>query len=88
MRVAARPAARGVGVLVALNDKMNAARDVTKTSNYRVQMFVSGDFGILGCADADLVEFYRKPLRRAAPDIETVTFYLHCHTLFATKYTL
>jgi len=84
VRVAACPAARVIDVLAVLN----AARDVTKTSNYRVQMFVSGDFGILGCADADLVEFYRKPLRRAAPDIETVTFYLHCHTLFATKYTL
>jgi L-asparaginase len=70
VRVAASPEARGMGVLVVLNDEINAARDVTKTSNYRVQTFVSRDFGILGYADADLVRFYRKPLRRAAPETE------------------
>ncbi len=70
VRVAAAPAARGLGVLVVLNDEINAARDVTKTSNYRVQTFVTRDFGQLGYADGDSVEFYRKPLRRAAPDTE------------------
>jgi len=69
-RVAGSPKARGMGVMVVLNDEINAARDVAKTSNYRVQTFVSRDFGLLGYADADKVQFYRKPLRRTAPDTE------------------
>ncbi|HEY1412502.1 MAG TPA: asparaginase [Rhodopila sp.] len=70
VRVAGAPDAHGMGVMVVLNDEINAARDVTKTSNYRVQTFVSRDLGILGYADADAVKFYRKPLRRAAPETE------------------
>ncbi len=69
-RVAGSPQARGMGVMVVLNDEINAARDVAKTSNYRVNTFVSRDFGLLGYADADKVQFYRRPLRRAAPDTE------------------
>lgn len=70
VRVAACSAARGMGVLVVLNDEINAARDVTKTSNYRVQTFISRDVGMLGYADGDRVAFYRKPIRRSAPDTE------------------
>jgi L-asparaginase len=70
VRVAGSPQARGMGVMVVLNDEINAARDVAKTSNYRVQTFVSRDFGLLGYADADVVKFYRRPLRRCAPDTE------------------
>lgn len=53
VRVAADPAARGRGVLVVLNDTVHAARDVTKTSTYRLQAFRSPDAGPLGYADAD-----------------------------------
>jgi L-asparaginase len=70
VRVAGSPDARGMGVLVVLNDEINGARDVTKTSNYRVQTFITRDFGILGYADADRVKFYRKPLQVGAPDTE------------------
>ena len=70
VRVAGSPAARGLGVLVVLNDEISAARDVTKTSNYRVQTFRTPNFGLLGYADGDAVAFYRKPLRRCAPDTE------------------
>lgn len=70
VRVAACPGARGLGVLVVLNDEINAARDVAKTSNFRVQTFKSRDFGVLGYADGDTVEIYRKPVRRTAPDTE------------------
>jgi L-asparaginase len=68
--VAGSSEARGMGVMVVLNDEINAARDVTKTSNFRVQTFVSRDFGILGYADADLVKLYRRPLRVSAPETE------------------
>ncbi len=68
IRVAASPEARGMGVLVVLNDEIQAARDVTKTSTTRLQTFRSADFGVLGHADGDAVAFYRRPLRRCYPD--------------------
>lgn len=68
IRVAACPDARGMGVLVVLNDEIQAARDVTKTSTTRLQTFRSADFGVLGHADGDAVAFYRRPLRRCYPD--------------------
>ncbi len=70
VRVAASPQARGMGVLVVLNDEINAARDVAKTSTMRLQAFQSPDFGMLGQADGDRVTFYRRPVRRCAPDTE------------------
>jgi L-asparaginase len=70
IRVAASAEARGMGVLVVLNDEIQAAREVTKTSTLRLQTFRSPDFGVLGHADGDAVVFYRRPLRRCAPDTE------------------
>ena len=69
-RVAASPEARGMGVLVVLNDEIHAARSVTKTSTHRLQTFRSADFGALGHADGDAVVFYNRPVRRAYPDTE------------------
>ena len=68
IRTAASDAARGMGVLVVLNDEIQAAREVTKTSTLRLQSFRTPDFGVLGHADGDRVAFYRAPLRRRAPD--------------------
>jgi L-asparaginase len=70
IRVAASPDARGMGVLVVLNDEIHAAREVTKTSTLRLQTFRTPDFGVLGHADGDAVVFYRRPVRRCAPDTE------------------
>ena len=70
IRVAACPESRGMGVLVVLNDEIQAARDVTKTATLRLQTFRTADFGVLGHADADAVVFYRRPLRRCYPDTE------------------
>ena len=64
VRVAATPAAGGMGVLHVMNDTINPARDVTKTIAYRVQTFESTDLGPIGYADADMIAFYRAPLRR------------------------
>ncbi len=68
IRTAASPDARGMGVLVLLNDEIHAAREVTKTSTFRLQTFRSPDFGVLGHADGDAVAFYRRPIRKTAPD--------------------
>jgi len=70
VRVAASEEARGLGALVLLNDEIQAAREVTKTSTGRMQTFRSADFGVLGQADGDRLAWYRKPLRRLAPDTE------------------
>jgi L-asparaginase len=70
LRVAGAAEARGKGVLVVLNDEIHAARDVVKTSTYRVQTFRSLDFGALGHVDGDGVHFYRAPLRRHTPDTD------------------
>ncbi|MEM5343404.1 asparaginase [Paraburkholderia azotifigens] len=70
IRVATMNEARGAGVLVVLNDEIHSARDVTKTSTYRLQTFRSPDFGVLGHCDADEVAFYRQPVRRHAPNTE------------------
>src|ERR1700686_149316 len=68
LQVAGAPEARGLGVLVVLNNEINAARDVVKTSTYRVQTFRSFDFGALGHVDGDGVQFYRAPLKLHMPD--------------------
>jgi L-asparaginase len=63
-RVAATPEARGKGVLVVLNDEINAARDVTKTDALRLQTFQSRVYGPLGVVDSDRVVFGRDVLKR------------------------
>ena len=70
VRTAASPQSRGRGVLVLLNDEIQAAREVTKTSNWRMQTFRTLDFGVLGHADADRIAYYRRPEHRHMPDAE------------------
>lgn len=64
VRAAAAPESRGRGVLVVLNDEINAARDVTKTNTYRAETFRSGELGFLGYVDPDRVAYYRAPDKR------------------------
>ena len=64
VRVAASPEARDMGVLIMLNDEINAARDTTKSNTYRMDTFVARDFGPLGYADSDGIVFYRRPIYR------------------------
>ncbi len=63
-RVAADPAARGRGVMVVLNDEINAAREATKTDALRLHTFQTRGYGLLGVVDADRVVFYRKVEKR------------------------
>lgn len=63
VRTVLSPDARGMGVLLVMNEEIHAAREVTKTSTWRLQTFKTPDFGALGHADADAVVFYRRPLR-------------------------
>lgn len=70
VRTAVSPQARGLGVLVVLNDEIQPARDVTKSSTLRLETFQSRDLGMLGYADPDEIMIYRTPTRRHAPDTE------------------
>ena len=64
VRVAARPDARDLGVLVVMNDELIAAFEVTKTHTEKTDTFQSRDFGPLGLVDKDRVIVMRKPARR------------------------
>lgn len=55
VRTAASPQARGLGVLVVLNDEINAAREVTKTHSANPDTFCAPAWGPLGYADSDRV---------------------------------
>jgi L-asparaginase len=63
-RVAADPASKNKGVLVVLNDEINAAREVTKTDALRLHTFQTRGYGVLGVVDSDRVAYYREVLRR------------------------
>ena len=50
---------KGRGVLVVLNDEINAAREVTKTHTMSLDTFKSLEFGPLGIVDSNHVIYYR-----------------------------
>ena len=47
------------GVLVVLNDEINAARDVVKSDSGKTDTFITPAYGLLGTIDPDKVIFYR-----------------------------
>ena len=51
--------ARNKGVLVVMNNEVNAASEVTKTNTLSLNTFKSPEFGPLGIVDSDEVIFYR-----------------------------
>jgi L-asparaginase len=62
--VAASAAASGQGVLVAFNNQIHGARDVTKTSTYSSAAFSSPEVGALGWVQDGHVAFERQVVRR------------------------
>ncbi|MEY2615514.1 MAG: hypothetical protein QOH78_1287 [Verrucomicrobiota bacterium] len=62
--IAGSKEAVGKGVLVCLNDQINAARDVTKTNTSTADTFKSPELGILGYIQGNRVAFYRLPARK------------------------
>jgi len=83
LKICRSPCARDKGVLVALNEHINAAREATKTHTVNVQTFESGLWGDLGGVVNDRVTFHRAPLRRLhiplrtrqLPTVEIVSMY-------------
>ena len=64
VRVAVDAGARGLGVLVVMNDQLIAAAEATKTHTESVDSFQSRDFGPLGMVDKDRVLVARRPVKR------------------------
>jgi L-asparaginase len=83
VRIATDPASAGKGAVLAMNNQINAARDVAKTHTTNVETFQSGQWGLLGAVDPDRVVWARAPLRRqhvpvrsdAMPPVEIVAMY-------------
>jgi L-asparaginase len=63
VRVAVDPQARGLGVIVAMNDLLIAAAEATKTHTESTDTFQSRDFGPLGIVDKDRVIITRRPVQ-------------------------
>ncbi|HEX3443076.1 MAG TPA: type II asparaginase [Chthoniobacterales bacterium] len=68
--IAGSKEAVGKGVLVCLNDQINAARDVTKTNTSTADTFKSPELGVLGYIQGDRVVFYRLAARKHTQDSE------------------
>lgn len=59
VRVACCDEATNKGVLIVMNDEIDAARDVVKADSGKTNSFISPSYGILGLIDPDKVIFYR-----------------------------
>jgi len=56
------------GTVLMLGDEFHAARDVTKTSSYRMDTFQTRELGVLGWVDGTNIKVGRAPARVAACD--------------------
>jgi L-asparaginase len=74
VRAAAAPASRGRGTLVLMDDRLFAAREVTKTNTTRVETFQAPEHGPLAIVDHDTIFYNRaRPTRHPAFDLSNVT---------------
>jgi L-asparaginase type II len=70
VQVAASQEAIGKGVLVVMNDQINAAREVTKTNTTTPDTFKATELGMLGYVQGSRVAFYRQSTRKNTVDTE------------------
>jgi L-asparaginase len=74
VRAAAAPAARGRGAMVLMDDRLYAAREVTKTNTTRLETFQAPEHGPLAIVDHDTIFFNRaRPSAHRTFDIANVT---------------
>ena len=62
--VAADPAAKGLGVMVVLNDEIHDAHAVYKSHTTEVSTFQSGDQGLIGTVEYGTATYYRAPFTK------------------------
>lgn len=67
IRVAADPAARGLGALVVMNEEIHAARWVTKTDTHALNAFRSPGWGPLGRVVGERVIIQQRVIRQHIP---------------------
>lgn len=70
VRLAASKEARGKGVLIAMNDEINGARDATKTNTTHVETFKSPELGYMGYMNNGKPCFYRESTRKHTSQTE------------------
>ncbi|WP_229427012.1 type II asparaginase [Massilia atriviolacea] len=68
--LAASPEAAGKGVLVAMNDQIQSARDVSKVNTSTLDSFRSSELGFLGYIQGGKPFFYRQSLRKHTTETE------------------
>ncbi|MES2758380.1 MAG: type II asparaginase [Pseudomonadota bacterium] len=68
--LAASPDAVGKGVLVAMNDQIQTARDITKTNTSTLDSFRSPELGMIGYIQGGKPFFYRQPTRKHTVESE------------------
>jgi L-asparaginase len=74
VRAAAAPASRGRGTMVLMDDRLFAAREVTKTNTTRVETFQAPEHGPLAIVDHDTIFYNRaRPTRHPAFDLSNLT---------------
>lgn len=61
------------GTVLMLNDTIHAAREVTKSNDYRIDTFESPQVGMLGYIDENNIRIYRAPARSVRPAGEWAT---------------
>lgn len=70
VKVAGDPRSRGRGVMVVMDDRVFAARDVTKTNSMRVETFQAPERGALAIVDAYGIVFHRATSGREQPQFD------------------
>ena len=68
--LAASPEAAGRGVLVAMNDQIQSARDVAKSNTSTLDAFRTSELGMLGYIQGSKPFFYRQQLRKHTTETE------------------
>ena len=74
VRAAAAPASKGRGAMVLMDDRLYAAREVTKTNTTRLETFQAPEHGPLAIVDHDTIFFNRaRPTNHRTFDVSTIT---------------
>ncbi len=68
VKIASTPEATGKGVMIELNDRIGAARYITKTNTTGTDTFKSTEQGYLGVVSGGKVYFYNEPTRKHTAD--------------------